>query len=392
MRVTNTVLHKGLEPSSTTLNLIRQEARLLATTIIRDAMTGGQISPDARTYNLLVIRAIREESKKKIKDYSDHFFASLACLSACANFTSDYIAAKAHRDAMIRVLTLKGRRDLRRGIQQCESWTQKAITWCEIHVAAQVPQVPQVPYHPPPCRETCPKNITLEAESLKSRTLAHLPPLSPAFERLILELHQISLLQPKHAEGTTFKNVWPVYFETDPNGVHSLYRVEHMILRLLSVQEGGSRMVLPVEVMFLEACQLFLWSAIRGLPLEMKMYDLFVHRLQKAVMLVLHSINDPTLLSIGQSMDAVQGSSTILKQPRNNLYFVLIWALVLGTLVSGVGSRHQHAWFEEQLLQQILVKNAHIVRSVQGLKAVLKLFPYTDAFCGLGLTSLQIKF
>ncbi|KAH7108765.1 hypothetical protein B0J11DRAFT_545700 [Dendryphion nanum] len=356
---------------------------LFATSLIRDVVTRNYSLIDAKFYHLLAVKTIQEESKEVVDRYSDSFLSSLACFSACSNFIGNYTAAIAHRDAMIRVITLKGSGNLKKGIQSCTYWAQRAVVWCEIHVAAQASEVPRIPYHPRPVQEPLPRNIAFAAESLTLRTLSHLPPLSPVFERIISSLHQLSLLLSERSQRVVLGCEWPGYLNVDPVGVHLLYRAEYMILQLLSAQKVQDHGFSPIECVFTEACQLFLWSAIRGLPFEMRMFDIFVRRLQEAL---------KPVICRNKSNGAWEDHPALLRQPRISLEFVFTWALVLGTLLSSVGPRSQYAWFKEQLVQQIFVKNTHIIRTAEALKDTLKLFPYTDTLFECGTARLGIVF
>ncbi|KAH7130624.1 hypothetical protein B0J11DRAFT_504390 [Dendryphion nanum] len=386
---------------------------LHATTLLKDGMDGIFGSPESWYFYRLALQAMQEELDRTSEQYSDAFLVAMACFSACANFTGDYRASRVHRDALIKAVMLRGNGDLKKGLQSCKPWTQRAMTWCEVHAAAQTPSVPLLPYTPPPSKETVPEAIVQQTSHLTALTLSHVPPLSAPFEPLILQLHQLGLLQPLPSPKNSR---WPEYYKADPAGIRPLYRAEYMILQLLAAQEQEGHSFTPFEIMFSNACQLFLWPAVRGLPPEMKMCDLFVERLQKAVIPLLISIRGVPL-SLGStkanispvdpfyvtsdltlahaSYNPIVGgpsSPPTLLLPVGPLDYPIIWALYLGTLMTTVGERPQYGWFKEQLVWMTLKRNAHVFRTSEDLKNVLKIFPYTEAFCGVGIPRVGLNF
>ena len=59
--------------------------------------------------------------------------------------------------------------------------------------------------------------------------------------------------------------------------------------------------------------------------------------------------------------------------------------------MSSVGGRPQYEWYKERLRWMITVRNAHIFRTPEDLKQVLKLFPYTESFCGMGISRIGFE-
>lgn len=136
----------------------------------------------------------------------------------------------------------------------------------------------------------------------------------------------------------------------------------------------------------------------------MKMCDLFIERLKKALLPLLEDSQHPvaetppsTAASVPEPTDAKQGSTTpenppLVPNKPKSLDSVFEWVFFLGTLVSSVGPRPEYSWFREQLLHQLFVKNPGKFKSGEDLKCVLKMFPYTEAFCGSGVAKLNIPF
>lgn len=381
---------------------------LHATTLLKDGMNGIAGSSDSLYFYRLALQAMQEELNRKVEQYSDGFLVALACFSACANFTGQYEASIMHRDALIKAVTLRGDGDLKKGLQSCKPWTQRAMVWCEVHAAAQTPSLPLLPYTPPPSKEILSEEIVISSSQLTATTLTHVPPLAAPFKPLLLQLHQICLLQPVPEPGSTS---WPGYHKADLAGIRPLYRAEYMVLQLLTSQEQKGHSFTPFEVMFSNAFQLFLWPAVRGLPPEMKMCDLFVERLQKALIPLLRDIQpsavskttankDTTIAGPSNtSTDDTQFTTTLLNEssiatslvPVHHLDYPIIWGLFLGTIMSSVAGRPQHTWYKQRLRWMTTVRNAHVFRSTEDLKRVLKLFPYTESFCGVGISRIGFE-
>ena len=154
-----------------------------------------------------------------------------------------------------------------------------------------------------------------------------------------------------------------------------------MVLQLLTSQKQEDHSFTPFEVMFANAFQLFLWPAVRGLPPEMKMCDLFVERLQIALIPLLtiiapspetaEAVKGDTAVSdsINSNIDSMPSTITLLNPPSpdslpapvHSLDYPIIWGLFLGTIMSSVGGRPQYEWYKERLRWMITVRNAHIL-------------------------------
>lgn len=65
-------------------------------------------------------------------EYSDSLLNALACITAVATFSGMFRTAVMHRDALIRVLSMRGSGDVLKGLQSTRRWTSKALQWYEI--------------------------------------------------------------------------------------------------------------------------------------------------------------------------------------------------------------------------------------------------------------------
>lgn len=77
---------------------------------------------------LTVIRTtLQQETESGV--YSDHLLNALACIAAVATFSGMFSTAVLHRDAMVKILTLRGNGDTLKGLQDTGQWTRKALQW-----------------------------------------------------------------------------------------------------------------------------------------------------------------------------------------------------------------------------------------------------------------------
>ncbi|KAF1996873.1 hypothetical protein P154DRAFT_305058 [Amniculicola lignicola CBS 123094] len=396
---------------------------LHATTTIRDGIVGQWDSEESQWYYRQALLAVREASEGNMGNYSDNFMCSLAAFSACANYSGQYKAAELHRDFMVKSVTLKGDGDLMRGFLKYKPYTKKSLIWCELHVAAQIPSLPKFPYYPP-MPISLPESLLKEASRLTQATLSNLPTLSPPLLNVLHLLHQLSLSQSEVEKS--FSRKWPGRTKIDPRIIREMYDAEYTLLQVLALQQEPVHHFSAFEVVWSEACQMFLWTASRQLPPEMKMCDLFVERLQRALVpllvkeeaiepqwpIRLEEIPDmspdsgPSLTEettpastlpeetepLGSTGDSIYPPDQCLKTEQHSTKhdLALIWPLFLGAVVSGVGSRPEHVWFKEHFQEQM--RKIGTIHDSRDLRRVLKLFPFTEAFCGLGIPRIELLF
>jgi hypothetical protein len=64
--------------------------------------------------------------------YTEHLILALSSITAISTFAGTFDAAISHRDAMIRILGLRGNGDILRGLQSLSPWTAKTAQWFEL--------------------------------------------------------------------------------------------------------------------------------------------------------------------------------------------------------------------------------------------------------------------
>lgn len=104
---------------------------LYATISIRDGMLGCFSTEEVHWYYNKALKALQDTVQKETESgvYSNDLLNSLACITATANFSGMFQAAILHRDALVRVLSIRGRGDILKGIYTTPRWTRKAIQW-----------------------------------------------------------------------------------------------------------------------------------------------------------------------------------------------------------------------------------------------------------------------
>ncbi|KAJ4367379.1 hypothetical protein N0V83_006961 [Neocucurbitaria cava] len=243
---------------------------LYATALIRDGMCGSINTEEVQWFYNKSLRALQETLKKDVEsgEYSDPLLNCLACMTATASFAGMFKTAELHRDALIKVLALRGDGDVVQGIKSATTWSVKAIQWCEIMVATQLVELPKIPYLPFAPAKPAPKQVTLEAARLTSITLASLPRLSESLHKIIHLLHHLGIA---YAQPTGTK--------IDSYIIQPLYDAEYALLQLLSSQKSPGHGYSEIEVLLAEAFQLYFWTGPRMLPPQTRLCDLLITRL-----------------------------------------------------------------------------------------------------------------
>ncbi|KAF2189489.1 hypothetical protein K469DRAFT_700691 [Zopfia rhizophila CBS 207.26] len=357
---------------------------LHATTLIRDGVQNNWRSKESLLYYSLALRAVKEALKRRVEEYSDSFVTALAGFAACANFAGNYEAAEIHRDAMVKAVRLKGGGNLWEGIRKFNHFTQRALTWCEFHVAAKGPSLPKLPYTPPNTISALPPALLIEANRLNTLALSEVPTLSSPLPQILFQLNQLSLSH-FHMALSLSSFVWIGHGKVPGSVVRLLYDTEYNLLKILSAQRESTHTFSALDIVYTEACQLYLWISIRRMPLEMKMYDLFVTRLKSALV----SILDQTLGPKGTRTESDTLSSCDSEVAVKST-ITFLWPLFLGTFVSSVGSRPECSWFLEQFTK--IVQKTSQIRTKEDLQDMLKIFPWTDRICRRGIADIAFLF
>jgi hypothetical protein len=71
--------------------------------------------------------ALNKEMETRV--YTDDLVLSLGVIAAVACFTGMFDTAVLHRNALIRVLSMRGDGDILTGLQTTSPWSQKTIQW-----------------------------------------------------------------------------------------------------------------------------------------------------------------------------------------------------------------------------------------------------------------------
>ncbi|PVI02053.1 hypothetical protein DM02DRAFT_560465 [Periconia macrospinosa] len=367
---------------------------LYATTLIRDGTTGTSMSEETLYYYRLSLEAIQKALNEIDGGFDDPLIRALGCFAACACFGGMFEAAQMHSDAMCKTITLRGKGDIAAGFSACTPFTRKASQWCEFGVAAYKRVLSALPYMPPPTNTALPYNMILQSERLAYTTFTNIPPVSLSIQNIFLMLHQIALAQ---GQRSVTKEKALDRANTDSVTIRLLYDAEYALLQMIDTQKSPDHTYSAVDIMFTEACQLFLWIGARDLPYELKLCDQFVVFLKDAIARVLQN----TLLPVGTvlpnpvvhctpaglSVPATSNPSAphINASPRAAQNATL-WALYLGTITTGVRSRPDYGWYSEHFRLQA---QAMGLRTLQDVEMVIKLFPYSTKWRWSNIRKLE---
>ncbi|KAF2030170.1 hypothetical protein EK21DRAFT_66221 [Setomelanomma holmii] len=346
---------------------------LYATISIRDGIFGCVDTEEVRWFYNRGLQILQETLKKESEagQYSEQLLKSLACITATASFSGMFWAAELHRDAMIRVLTMRGDGDIIKGMQGTSPWTVKAVQWCEIMPAVQLVESPRIPYFQPFKPAPVPEQVVREAERLTANTLSNLPPLSEPIQYITHLLHQLGVTYHRKHGG-----------KIDMYIIQPLYDAESTILQVLESQKETTTLT-DVEILLVNTYQLFFWTGARSLPPQTRLCDLLLSRIMKALLpLLLEKVSDDTENTTVSARGYVPRT---LHHPRstNN---VIAWSLALGTIVSSVLNRPEHAWLKGHF--RLHTKAMKLDEDETEYRKMLEMFPATQGFAWIDLRML----
>jgi hypothetical protein len=104
---------------------------LYATVSIRNGMMGSLNTEEVRWFYNQALKGIQTTLQREVEVgvYSDHLLNAMGCITATASFSGMFETAALHRDATLRVLTIRGGGDILEGIKSTAPWTAKALQW-----------------------------------------------------------------------------------------------------------------------------------------------------------------------------------------------------------------------------------------------------------------------
>jgi len=98
---------------------------------IRNGILGSLDTEEVGWFYNQALKGIQNTLKKEAEAgvYSDHLLNAMGCITATASFSGMFETAALHRDATLRVLTLRGGGDILDGMKSLPRWTAKALQW-----------------------------------------------------------------------------------------------------------------------------------------------------------------------------------------------------------------------------------------------------------------------
>lgn len=250
-------------------------------------------------------------------------------------------------------------------------------------VAAQIVEVPKIPYQTPYASVALPPTLAREASRLAAITLSNLPPLSAPLQLITGLLHQLALSYAYPLPG----------IKIDSYIITPLYNVEYSLLQVLAEQKQPNHGFSDVEVLLAETYQMFFWTGPRQLPSQMRLCDLFVSRVMKALLPLLleaeMEVDVDAFFLRASSPDENENTDDYLRRFRRNprnTNNVITWSLALGTIVSATFSRPEHLWFKGRL--QLQLRAMGLYQDEEAYLKFLNMFPSTDGFAWINLKNL----
>ncbi|KAF2631959.1 hypothetical protein BU25DRAFT_136553 [Macroventuria anomochaeta] len=356
---------------------------LYATVIIRDGMSGNFNTEEVYWFYNKSLKVMQETLQRETAagNYSDYLINAVSCITAAAVFSGMFNTAVLHRDALVRLLTLRGDGDISVGWQSTGYFTRKASQWCEIMVAAQLAEIPKLP-HRPQSFSPLPKAVILTTDALTATTLNSLPQLSEPFVEVIRYLHQVAV---SYASP-------PPDVKIDDYIIQPMYDVQHALLKILAAQKEAKHGFTDVEVLLAEAFQLYFWTGTRGLPPQTRLCELLISRVMKALLPLLLEASTELSFETGPRMatstEDKNNSIQMKLEAKDHFYRFLrhtrevnnaiTWALALGTLVTAPLLAPEHCWFKGHF--QLQLRAMALQRDQDQWFAFLSLFPTTDGY------------
>ncbi|KAJ4986935.1 hypothetical protein SVAN01_07613 [Stagonosporopsis vannaccii] len=356
---------------------------LYATVIIRDGMLGNFNTEEVHWFYNKSLKMMQDTLQKETAEgqYSESIIRAVSCITAAAVFSGMFKTAVLHRDALIRLLTLRGGGDLHEGWKSTSYFTRKSSQWCEVMVAAQLAEAPKLPRQPHGF-SPLPELVMFAADKLTATTLKSLPQLSEAFTQIIRYLHQVAI---SYASP-------PPNVKIDDYIVEPMYDVQHALLDVLAAQKEPDHGFTDAEVLLAECFQLYFWTGTRGLPPQTRLCELLISRVMKALLPLLLEAStelafetEPMMAflvedqnnAIHMKPEAKDHIFRFLRHPRevNN---AITWALALGTLVTAPLLAPEHSWFKEHFQLQLRAMGLH--RDQERWTTFLSMFPTTDGY------------
>ncbi|KAH7095801.1 hypothetical protein FB567DRAFT_40404 [Paraphoma chrysanthemicola] len=357
---------------------------LYATITIRDGIFGCADTEEVRWFYNKALEMLQEQLRKdsEVGQYSETLLKALACITATASFAGMFKAAELHCDAMVRVLTLRGGGDMLKSLQMVSPWTAKALQWCEIMVATQRVETPRIPYYIPFKVVPLPAKVVREAERLQANTIANLPLISGTARHITLLLHKLGVAYDTRSNGV----------KIDPYILQPLYDAEYAILQHLESQKEAVSLT-DVEILLVATYQLFFWTGARLLPPQTRLCDLLLSRIMKTLLpLLLEKVPDDVESCIvtarGYLPSHLAAEGWVPRtlhhgRPTNN---VIAWSLALGTIVSSVLNRPEHAWFKGHF--RLHMQSMKLDQNEAEYIKLLEIFPATQGFDWINLKTL----
>lgn len=223
-----------------------------------------------------------------------------------------------------------------------------------------------------------------EAARLTKNSLGNLFPLSESIKTIIGLLHHVGIA---HVQKDPELKI-------DLYVIQPLYDAEYLLLQVLEAQKNSNHGYSSVEILLVEALQLYLWTGPRTLPAPTKLCDLLVARLIRALLpLLLENVADV------DSKDVQETSASVLDhslegvprafhypQPTNN---IITWSLILGTMATMVSSR-ENIWFKGHLRNQMQLLG--LDKDERAFVDLLELFPATEGFPWINLRTMYRQY
>ncbi|KAF2101228.1 hypothetical protein NA57DRAFT_72670 [Rhizodiscina lignyota] len=285
---------------------------------------------------------------------SDALIAVITVLASFENLWGAYEVASSHVTGLRRLIALRG------GLPAIKhnDPLQRAVAWSEYHLAAAWRIRPSFEFVPQPYHATLPDELLVEAALSSPNCLLKLTIDRHEMFNVYYSLHQVAI---------AYNTPWADRMDRMlmSNMLHEIdYKLLCQSSRLadqnLEAKFPSGNAVSVIEALTV-AAQMFLYGALRSIPLPIKVFDLFLSRLVAA-------------LDIQDLLGAWETQCTAN---------ALLWVFFVGSIVAQ--GRQEMPWFIDNTLD-FMRKTG--ISTKKEYEQALKGFAWTDDFCASPCESL----
>ncbi|KAK7700922.1 hypothetical protein SLS57_011933 [Botryosphaeria dothidea] len=325
---------------------------LCITALVREKTQNIARGRDSLLLEHRATRALRQRLQSG-KPISDALVGTIAGLAAFSSFAGAHEESTIHFQGLFAFVQANG------GIDKHDPFPAYVIRWCELYYRASHLTMP-IFYKEPPLktvekwRSGLSPALQKQAAHLCELTSSRLPCLGADARLVLLHMHCMSIPQDpqwkrsKHERGI----LRSLLYDTEFKLLAILVKLKAEPVHPDRSSTAAAEQLVRYAVA--EACQMFLFAALREFSVREAMYDIFVARLK----------------------DSLDFPGMVEAWVKVAHWHALVWVLFVGWVLCHEEEARK-LWFRTRLLD--VMQHFELPRG--DLVVVLKEFPWTDEFC-----------